>query len=265
MKHNGSLLLLIRHIICLELQILQPRRGEKTESKGSPERKRHSGQQWYSYIFTKCSLKKEGKWLRSKQSGWEVVTGDVKMKMKVKVKVPLFFIVEVVSFVGGSSFSVVRQWDLARLNMLDILHKHLIVPLHLLHSLPTHSPGHVLPAVRGVLVIHHQSILEQFVLLGSPVIWTRSHFWICTQIVGGGRSSKDRKIELYGQTHLPATALYRGEKRERKVVIGGVGGRWGSFSCWSVAFLADLQISPCFLKSHVLSYNFQLILIYDLL
>ena len=58
----------------------------------------------------------------------------------------------------------------------------------------------------------------------------------------------DRRIELYGQTHIPATALYRGRKdreREReRVVIGGVGGRWGSFSCWAVAFIADLQISP---------------------
>ena len=34
------------------------------------------------------------------------------------------------------------------------------------------------------------------------------------------------------------------DRERERVVIGGVGGRWGSFSCWAVAFIADLQISP---------------------
>ena len=94
------------------------------------------------------------------------MNGDTKMNMKVKV--PLFFIAKVIAFVGGAGLSVIGQWDLAGLNMLEVLDKHLVVLLHLLDGLSADGPGHVLPAVGGVLVIHHQSMLEQFVLLGSP-------------------------------------------------------------------------------------------------
>ena len=80
---------------------------------------------------------------------------------------PLFLVTRV-GTAAGSGSCVFGERDFVGVDALDILNKDLIVPLHFLCSFPTNCSGNIIPAVRGVLVIHRKRLFKGFVLLGSP-------------------------------------------------------------------------------------------------
>lgn len=57
---------------------------------------------------------------------------------------------------------------MAFLDEADVLHEQLVVTLHFIDGLPADHTGYVVPAVRCVLVVHRQGLLEHLVLLGGP-------------------------------------------------------------------------------------------------
>ncbi|KAJ4714395.1 hypothetical protein OWV82_012892, partial [Melia azedarach] len=70
--------------------------------------------------------------------------------------------------VTASCWMIIGMGILASLNIPDILNQDIIMFFHFFNGFPTHSPGNILPAVRGFLVINGQGSFELFVLFNSP-------------------------------------------------------------------------------------------------
>lgn len=77
----------------------------------------------------------------------------------------------------------------------DVLFKQPVLPLDIFHGLAD-PLGHILPAVRGVLVVHREQLLEALVLLLGPrchlemeitgeEIEKRSKCWLCKGVERG--------------------------------------------------------------------------------
>lgn len=90
------------------------------------------------------------------------------MKKEKKTSKQMTMSVLVIWELTSSSIFVVGVGNMAVLNMLDVLHKEFIMPLHFLGSFAVNSLGHVVPTVGGVLVVHSKSPLERLVLLSGP-------------------------------------------------------------------------------------------------
>lgn len=70
---------------------------------------------------------------------------------------------------GGGDLAVMRERDVAGLDLPEILDERIVVELDLLGGLvPTDGPREVVPPLRGVPVVEGQRVLKQLVLLRGP-------------------------------------------------------------------------------------------------
>ena len=69
---------------------------------------------------------------------------------------------------GGGGGGVIREWNKARFNVLDILNEKLEMSLDFIGSLVANRLGDIEPAIGRVLVKDSQGPFKGFVLVGRP-------------------------------------------------------------------------------------------------